>query len=436
MLSTRISTLNNTYINISLAAVYLSAPCLIINEFATNLNLSLSLINVAIFGNIFYIFIKYSKSIYYPKLTKSVLIYFTIILVYLFVLWILLYKVNLFGSGPRSFIKAIILIIFITGIIHSKFFNLSSFLNSFINIAFVLSLSSIILWVGYYFSLIDLNWKHLVGHHPMLTGFGGYLNTVTDTYKTQVGIQIRSQSYFSEPTNFGQYLSLPLFISIWKYISNRDTKSLIIATVISTAFLLTFSIANYFGVIFAIIVFIIVKMKRRRGNRSFLKKILFLMLSSMVVFISYKLYVAVNQEAMYSIIAKGENVALPERFARNQVVFTEVKNNPVGDFSFRDRYHFNPGLIGYLLIAGGFPLLLIVILLLKTFYTALWHKLKTGKYSLIYLGAFAYLPPFLWDGQFVEYYFLFHLVLFSLIMSYDKRKLLINTGSTNNLKAL
>ena len=59
----------------------------------------------------------------------------------------------------------------------------------------------------------------------------------------------------------------------------------------------------------------------------------------MVAFISYKLYIAVNQEDMYSIIAKGDNVALPERFARNQIVFNEVKNNPLGDFSFRDRYN-------------------------------------------------------------------------------------------------
>lgn len=425
MLSTRISTLNNTYTNISLAAVYMSAPCLIINEFATRLNISLSLINIAVFGNIFYLFIKFSKSIYYPKLTKSVLLYFSTILVYLILLWLLLYQGNLFGPGPRSFIKAIITIMFITGIIHSKFFNLSSFLNSFIYIAFIISLLSIILYIGYNLSLIDISWKPVDGHYPMLTGFGGYLNTSRDFYATQVGIQIRSQSYFSEPANFAQFLSLPLFISIWRYNSNRNIKSLIIVIVIATAFLLTFSVANYSGVLFAVILLIIVKMKGGHGNRSFLKIILLLVLSSMVVFISYKLYIAVNQEDMYSIIAKGENVALPERFARNQIVFSEVKNNPLGDFSFRDRYHFNPGLIGYLLIAGGFPLLLIVILFLRTFYTALWQHLKTGKYSLIYLGAFAYLPPFLWDGQFVEYYFLFHLVLFSLIMSYDKRKLLI-----------
>mgnify|MGYP001226255481 CR=1 FL=1 len=45
----------------------------------------------------------------------------------------------------------------------------------------------------------------------MIKGFGGYYGTVQEVYTTLSGLQIRNQSYFTEPTNFAQYLSLPLF---------------------------------------------------------------------------------------------------------------------------------------------------------------------------------------------------------------------------------
>lgn len=416
MISFKRKTFWEFYVNISITLVYLSSPSLIINEIATQTGISLFTINVLIFGNIFYLFIRFYPSIRLPNSSKKLLINLLIVLLYLILIWISLYNFNLTGSGPRSFIRVIILILFTLAVMHSKSFNISSFINHFITIAAFISLISVIGWVGIQLGFFHPYWEATVGSHEMIKGFGGYYGTVQEVYSTLSGLQIRNQSYFTEPTNFAQYLSLPLFFSIWRLNNKKNLLSIFYMLIILTAFLLTFSVANYFGILFAIVIYLFL----RFPSKELFVKFLYLIIAALGIIGTLKLYDAMNQEEYATIIAKGENAAFEERFSRNVFYFNHILDNPLGDYSYREKNSTNPGFVGFILIAGGFPLLFLMVKMLWPFYWSLLSKLIVGQYSLAYIGVFSYLPPFLWDGQVVEYYFLFHLTFFTLIMSIDK----------------
>ncbi len=417
MISLNTEHIRNGYINISLATIYLSAPSLILAEIATELSVSLSIINGLIFVNIIFLFMKYYGSCYFPKPSKIIIRYFSIIFIYFIVLLLFSWGLNFDSNTPRGFIRVLITLFFVIGIVHSNYFNVDSFLKSFIYIAATLSLLATILFFGFIFGFMEVYTEAIQGHHPVPQGFGGYLGTVGLRYTTQVGIQIRAQSYFTEPSNFAQFLQIPMFTSIWYFNHKKNIKSFILMIIIIVGFLLTFSIANYFGVFFGILIYSLVKIKRIY-NQSFLIKSLIGLLIISGIYLFIELNSQVNQKEYKTVLAKGDNEALPERLGRNRMILNDIKSNPLG-FS-ENKYNFNPGLIGYVLTVGGIPLFIITVLLLYRFYLTLFINLKNGKYSIIYIGAFSYLAPFFWDGQLHEYFYLFFIILLTLITSKEK----------------
>ena len=270
--------------------------------------------------------------------------------------------------------------------------------------------------------MLTVKWGYVVGYGTTIKGLGGYLGTSSEVYQTYSGIQIRAQSYFSEPTNFAQFLIIPFFFTLQKIKNKRDPRTLVKFITIGSAYLLTFSIANFAGLFFALILYAIYFSKFQRDILfSKYKRPMLFVAGVLLLFIGFKVNQAVNQTAFTTVIAKGENIAVPDRIDRNNVVLTEILNNPFGNYEFRERVHDNSGLLGFTLITGGFPLLLIVVVFMLKFYSVIFKAAKFSKNSILYLGAIAYLIPAIWDAQFVEYYFMFHIVLFSLIIKKDLR---------------
>lgn len=409
------------YVNLSITAVFLSSPSLIINELAGLSGLSLSIVNVLIFMNSGLLFVLHSGSISLSESAKTILKFFLVIIIYLFFLWVALYEFNFSGPGTRSIIKVIVMLLFVFGIMNSSKFDLANFNRFFVNIAVVISFLSIVLYIGYYFGYLSVNWAEVEGHYPMIRGFGGYLNTTQDIYQTAVGISIRNQSYFTEPTNLGQFLSLPLFLSYQRYIRDKYLLSLCKCLIIATAYFLTFSAANFFGLLFALFIYFKFLSNENDFKKNlFFKKSLKFVLSILILISLYQLYEMINNQDFYTIMAKGgENIAFTERLDRNKIVLDEIIDNPFGDIEFQENFRSNPGAFGYILTVGGLPLVVIFIFFFYKFYKVIWKAAKNSSYPLIYVGAFAYLPPFLWDGQFSEHYFLFHIILFIVIVKND-----------------
>ena len=217
--------IRNSYINFSLATIYLSAPSLVLAEIATELSVPLSIINGLIFINIIFLFMKYYGSSYYPKTSKIIIRTFSIIFVYFIVLLFFSWGLNVDSNTPRGFIRVLITLFFVIGIVHSRYFSVDSFLKSLIYIAATLALLATILFFGFLFGFMEVYTEAVQGHHPVPQGFGGYLGTVGFRYTTEVGIQIRAQSYFTEPSNFAQFLQIPMFTSIWYFNLKRNTES-------------------------------------------------------------------------------------------------------------------------------------------------------------------------------------------------------------------
>jgi hypothetical protein len=403
--------------------VYLLSPSLIINEIATQLHLSITIINMVIFANIIVLYVHLSKTISISSNFKRYLITIFLIQIYLVMVWVVVYDGNIYGAGPRSFIKVMTLILFSALIMRSRQFDIVKFNVLFINIAFLLSLSSIFLYIGYNLDYVSLSWERLEGHYSyMWKGFGGYLNTIGNAYGTNYGSQIRSQSFFSEPANFAQYLTIPLFFALQQFILNRNMMSIIKLLTISVALILTFSVANIFGVIFAILLYTVLSSIKNPGKNKVLNRSIYLIASALVVIYSLQLYSSVNDLRGQTVMAKGTDYySFFVKIERMGVYLSEINDHPMGNIEFIDDNKSNPGLIFNILIIGGYPLFLLFMPIVYSFFRTMWRSVKYSKYQYLYLGPFAYILPILWEGEIREYYLLFILILFPIISEMDKK---------------
>ncbi|MBN4056246.1 hypothetical protein JYT20_00835 [Rhodothermus sp. AH-315-K08] len=396
----------------SLAAVYLSSPSLIVNELATLTGVPLGLLNLIIFVNAGFLFVRHAPGVRigrYGSVFASLLL---LTIVYLFFVWIVAYGFNTSGSGPRAVVKTLLMTGFAYAIMNSRGFDLEGFSRSFITIVSIVALLSVVLYAGYQTGYLSVDWADVAGHQRMIKGLGGYLNTVLPYYQSPVGISIRSQSYFTEPANFGQFLAFPLFLSLDIYRRSRQVRWLSAFVIMLVATVLTFSVAALFGLLFAAILLIGVRpwlVGDRHRRRSVGRIALTLVLSVLLVLAVQQGARLVFGTGQATIVSKGGDAALFERRSRADVYLEVLEDHPFGFIEFAESFGGNAGLPMDLLINGGIPLFLLVGVLLAHFYATCLKAVLVGREGLAYAGVLAMMPAFLWEGQISEAYFLFHI---------------------------
>jgi len=415
------SFLYNAYIFVSIAAVFLSSPSLIINEISTLTGVNLSILNLAIFGNAGLLMVRHFRIVRMDRNSKRFATSYLVIIIYFVIIWVLEYEFNLSGAGPRGIIKTMVMVGFTLGLMNSVKFQIIQFLKFFVSVAAFFSLLSLILYFGYLAGFLTVSWSPVEGHFSMVKGFGGYLNTSLDFYQASSGISLRNQSYFTEPANLGQFLMVPLFIGSYIYGKEKNKVFFVLQVIIFLALFVTFSVANIFGLLFGLFVYYQYFLgSNSMGRNSAIRKALKFMMVIVILTGIYQLFNISNTTDRKTVFAKGENVALPERWERNVVYWEEVKDHPFGNIEFTSVNRSNPGMVGYLLIAGGFPLAVYFLVVLGTLVVRVARRSRKSEHALVFAGLFGFLPPFVWDGQFSEAYFLFLLALFVRMLQADR----------------
>ncbi len=410
------------YKNISLAMVFMSSPSLLVDKvvFVTLHNLSLG--NGLIFLNLLWLTGVAMKTTSLNRLQKTIFTYFLLIIFYFLAIWIVQYGFNLTGAGPRGMIRVFFHGLCFLTILGDSRFDLQRFSRFMVQLAFILAILSIILYYGCQFGMVSLKAVHPPGHgsaQVYMEGFGGYLNTFN--YGSRFGFQHRSQSYFSEPTNFAQFLMVPLFLAGEKFRTQKTGKNFLIVGMISWAFFLTYSVANFFGVFVALLVYF---MFRKTESQAFSRKARLVVFNIiMLVITSYGLYVfyeGTNAKRASSVIAKGTVEDILDRVERVETAASVLKYSMFGDLSFRDEFNDNPGLLGNTIIDGGVVVCGLLIILLTQLYLAILRTSKGSHHVLVYAGSVAYFVAFFWDGQLHENYFLFFIALFAAYVRADR----------------
>lgn len=393
----------------------LTGPSLLINYLLFSFNINLTLFRVVILFALIIIAATSIERKPYSIFAKHSMLFFTIgILLLFFGL-----SVNLFGPGTIYIVRTIILFPLFVIIMKSKKFNLSNFINYYLKVVFVLALLSIVQYFATPFGLVPFRALNS-NPEPVMVGFGGVRWVIEERAKSLIP---RNVGFFTEPTNFGQMLMIPLFLSAYKTLQSKKIKDLVRLITIASAFALTFSVANIFGLFSGIILYYYLKLKSPNfnTNRKVFKKALNVCVLMLIIYGGYSFFQLTNDNIYNSEVMVGKNtiVSVINRIDRILIYLANVKENPFGNWSFKNEYHSNPGFIGTVLLAGGFPFLVFWIFFLLYFFRRLYKTAAKSQYLLIYCGMFAFSLPMLWDVQFYEAQFLFYLAFFIVLVKYD-----------------
>lgn len=298
-------------------------------------------------------------------------------------------------------------------ILSNKYFDLRIFINSLLAIASLLSFLSIVQYLSIYLNLniISLNFYEV---KSSLVGIGGiyYENIYSEIF--------RNVGWFSEPTNFAQFLLVPLFISLYRFYYNYSFYNIFVFCTITIAFILTFSVANFFGVIIGFILFFLIRNFSDNKQLTLFKVLINLIFLSFIIYFGYDLFLLTNDYGYQTdnIIGKSTTGNAANRFERFNLIYNFIISYPLGN-PVNNSYNFNAGFFGHTLLYGGFPFFIIFIYSLIYLTYKLFQCSISSKYLLIYIGFFSYLIPLIWDIQFFEINFLFIISFYSIFSDRD-----------------
>jgi hypothetical protein len=305
-------------------------------------------------------------------------------------------------------------------IFNDRKFNLNYFIKIYILTASILAITSLLqhfLPFGT-FSMADSSLIRF-SHTGIYIGIGGIYNTMGEFGFE--GIIRRNQSWFSEPTNFGQFLMVPMFLSFYILTIKKSWINLLSFLSISIAFLSTYSVANFFGLIGGLIFLYFSKMRNRGlekklfNSKIFNLIIVLLLVFSLVLFFNYT-----NQESDLNVLTKSTMRGLKYKLNRNIIFFDKILEHPFGDINYKHEFTRSTGMIGNIAITGGYPLLVFFLFFYVYFFTVIYKQMIKSQYLAIYAGIFAYFIPCLWDAKFYEDYFLFTFIFYSTFLKHDQ----------------
>ena len=310
--------------------------------------------------------------------------------------------------------------IFIFVIINKQGFNLKRLSDLFVNLAFILSLLAVMQYALYYYDLIELERYILKSYSPgdyRYLGIGGFIDP---DYMT--GNIYRVESFWREPSRFAQFLQVPLFIAIYRFINKRVFGNMVVLTIIAVAFVLTYSVANYFSFIIALILFFSISRKDTLGNIKVFRRMVSLASIVVLVYLLTSFFTYTNTykyQASKQVLEKRTSKQLVNRIERFVFASSVLDVSIFGDPTIRLNWDRNPSAIGMLFIWGGIPGVLLSFASSRIFYSLVIRSMRKSRYSIIYAGSIAFFIAFNWYGSYFDTYFIF---IMAFLSSYSRNE--------------
>ncbi len=403
-------------------ALVLSSPSLLVAFVLSQIGFSSTVFDIFILGSLLSVALLFCKNTYLTSFQRGIQLFLIVLLSYLLVIW----NVDIIPAGSqRNIFKVLLAAPLLMIIFNDSLFDLQKFIRYFLIVSFILSLLSLVQYFGVPLGLVSLEPATLRSSmENTYVGLGGFYHYLE--FGGVFGIESRNQSFFSEPTNFGQFLNLPLFIAAHKVFGHKTGQkklqdSIILFTIL-LAYLLTFSVANFFGLFGGLIFYFFFRINNNYSGRRLARtRLIGFILLVAISFGAYKFYEYTNTfSTQEAIIGKSTSSNLTNRTERNQVYFDRIKDYPFGDIEYKTEYAYATGLIGSIAITGGYPLLGLMLIFFVFYFRKVYLSMKKSKYLLIYCGLISYMLPAIWDAKFYEYYFLFVFVFFSTLMRHEE----------------
>jgi hypothetical protein len=400
---------------------WLSSPSFLVGFIASQVGINRTLINLAFLGMLLVIVIKDFGSSRYTKLQKNIFWLYVLMLIYLILIW----NIKILGSGSnRAIFKYLLTAPLFMIVFTSRSFQFQRFINLYVGVAFVLALLSIIQYIGVPLGIISLKSNTLrESMEGSYVGIGGFYSNLE--FGNVVGVLSRNQGFFSEPTNFAQFLMLPLAISGYHLFNPQiqfyKKRKILIFVSIALAFLLTFSVANFFGLFIGLLFFSFWSISNKNSlgfgkSRWLISLILFIGISLSL----YQFYNITNSSSRKeNVIGKKTSSNFENRLWRITTYTNRAIEYPTGDLDYRAKYSHASGVIGSSVITGGWIFLILALAILIHIVFKVVLTSRRGKFLLIYSGFIAYLLPVLWDAHFYEYQLMINIIIISVFIKYE-----------------
>ena len=261
------------------------------------------------------------------------------------------------------------------------------------------------------FNKIFINFSFIICVYSLLSHF----NIIPELIKSSYFY--RNQGLFSEPARFAQFLQFPMFFSIIRFYKKKTFTNLLIAIVIVTSFITTFSVANFFGLLLSLIIFYIIVYTRKKyyykKRIPFARYFVSALMALIFLFITIKFY-NISNSLDYNEKLIGKNISYVIRnirIERFQISASALDHSFYGNRKLGLVWVANPGAIGIHIIQGGYILVFFVLAYTFIFFKHLFKHLPYSPNPILYMSLIAFFIAFNWYGDYTEVYYLFLIAL-------------------------
>ena len=197
---------------------------------------------------------------------------------------------------------------------------------------------------------------------------------------------------------------------------------MVVLTIIAVAFVLTYSVANYFSFIIALILFFSISRKDTLGNIKVFRRMVSLASIVVLVYLLTSFFTYTNTykyQASKQVLEKRTSKQLVNRIERFVFASSVLDVSIFGDPTIRLNWDRNPSAIGMLFIWGGIPGVLLSFAYSRIFYSLVIRSMRKSRYSIIYAGSIAFFIAFNWYGSYFDTYFIF---IMAFLSSYSRNE--------------
>ena len=406
------------FTNIIILIIVLISPSLLISIIVQKFGFN----NPLYFQILYFIFamffcFTFKSKIALTKFQNQIKNIFIIIIIWFFIVWILKYSFTFTATSTKGYILTYSYGILLYYLLNSDNTNLYSFFNAYILLSSILATLSLVQYIGYPIGLIKVSYltNDITEGLSPYRGIGGYLDTFS--YGGAFTWLNRNVGFFSEPTYFSQFLQIPMFLSFALYNYSKKKMYLIHSLLMLCAFILTFSIANIFGFLFAISIYLLLTAMNKKRDFLFRLFLVVLFLGSILFFKEF--YNLTNIQKRENIIAKSTDSNIDDRFYRVSLIIDDPSAALMGNINFRHNFRRNLSFFGTCIMGGGYPFALTMFFLLLLIYNNVYKKISGSKFPYLYVGYFSILLPTLWVADFWQTHFVFLLVFVVTFMKWE-----------------
>jgi hypothetical protein len=302
-----------------------------------------------------------------------------------------------------------------------ELYHLKSFIKWYRVIALILSVQSILLFVSIYLNislpttLIERHSSQDLFNSYGLLGFGN----------ANTGYSFRTQSFFSESTNFAKFLVLPFFSYLNEFFNSRKKYTLLKVVVILAALFTTFSLTAFIGIVVGFVLFIIIKRKGAKGLVSY-APILGLVFFGLYKVVTSLIDKGVNKQTL-NIVSGSFQKGDESIIVRSEYLFDVL--NIISNYPFGVGYNIVPfSSFGFLpiaptrwLIFGGWFGLLLILILHRNFLRSWSRSINNDYYKFFFVVCVSQFLISLVHGTWTEFVYWINFVMLLKLSKWEKK---------------